>query len=119
MHPKARFLLTVAMDIDPDKEALFNEVYDTEHVPLLMKVPGVLSVMRSTREPLRLAIAGGIKTVTAEGEPKYSAIYELESPDVLTSEAWARAVDQGRWPTEIRPHLSNHRHVLRRILRED
>jgi hypothetical protein len=21
------------MDVDPDKEALFNEVYDTEHVP--------------------------------------------------------------------------------------
>jgi hypothetical protein len=28
---------------DPDKETLFNEVYDTEHVPNLLKVPGVAS----------------------------------------------------------------------------
>lgn len=119
MHPKARYLFIASMDVDPAKEDLFNEVYDTEHVPLLLEVPGVLSVMRSTREPLRLAIAGGVKTVTAEGEPKYSAIYELESAEVLTSDAWAHAVDQGRWPTEVRPHLSNHRHVLRRIRRDD
>ncbi len=26
-----RYYFTVSMDVDPDKEALFNEVYDTEH----------------------------------------------------------------------------------------
>ena len=26
MHPKARFLFTAAMDVDPDKEALFNKM---------------------------------------------------------------------------------------------
>ena len=31
--------LHAAMDVDPDKEALFNEVYDTEHIPLIIKVP--------------------------------------------------------------------------------
>ena len=34
------------MDVDPDKEALFNEVYDTEHVPNLIDVPGVHAVTR-------------------------------------------------------------------------
>ncbi|MCH7930882.1 MAG: hypothetical protein IH906_01540 [Proteobacteria bacterium] len=29
------------MDVEPDKEALFNEVYDEEHVPNPMNVPGV------------------------------------------------------------------------------
>ncbi|GIS89334.1 MAG: hypothetical protein CM1200mP18_20440 [Gammaproteobacteria bacterium] len=42
MSEKARYLFTASMDVDPDKEDLFNEVYDTEHVPLLSKVPGSL-----------------------------------------------------------------------------
>jgi hypothetical protein len=117
MHPKARYLFIASMDVKPEKEALFNEVYDSEHIPLLLKVPGVLSAVRCTNEPLTLAIAGTRKTIVAEGEPRYSAMYELESPEVLVSDAWAKAVDQGRWPTEVRPHLSNHRHVLRKIMR--
>ena len=31
----SKYLFVVSMDVDKDKEALFNEVYDTEHVPLL------------------------------------------------------------------------------------
>jgi hypothetical protein len=38
------------MDVDPDKEALFNEVYDTEHVPNLLKVPGVHAVVGAPGE---------------------------------------------------------------------
>ena len=116
MHPKTKYLFIASMDIDPDKEALFNEVYDTEHVPLVLKVPGVLSAMRTTAEPLRMFIGGETKTIVAEGEARYSATYELESAEVLVSEAWARAVDAGRWPTEVRPFTRNRRHVLRKVL---
>ncbi len=49
-------------------------------------------------------------------EPKYTAVYEIESPDVLTSEGWAAAVDAGRWPTEVRPYTKNRSHVLREII---
>jgi len=35
MPIKAKYLFVASMDVDTDKEALFNEVYDTEHVPLL------------------------------------------------------------------------------------
>jgi hypothetical protein len=38
MPIKSRYLFVVFMDVDPDKEALFNEVYDTEHVPSLLQV---------------------------------------------------------------------------------
>ena len=34
------YLFIASMDVDADKEALFNEVYDTEHIPLILKVPG-------------------------------------------------------------------------------
>ena len=116
MHPKTKYLFTAAMDVDPAKEALFNEVYDTEHVPLILKVPGVLAATRSVSAPLIMVLGGEKKTIVAEGEPRYSAIYELESAEVLTSAAWAQAVDRGRWPSQVRPYTRNRRHTLRKVL---
>jgi hypothetical protein len=113
--PKARYVFIASMDVDPAKEALFNEVYDQEHIPLILKVPGVISARRATTVPLTMIIGGEKKTIVAEGEPRYSAIYELESPDVLVSEGWAKAVDAGRWPAEVRPYTRNRRHVLKKI----
>jgi hypothetical protein len=103
------------MDVDPDKEALFDEVYDQEHVPNLLKVPGVISVTRLTLEPLTLGIGGEKRQIVVEGEPKHSAIYEIESPEVLLSKDWVEAVEAGRWPDQVRPHTSNRRHTLRKV----
>ena len=110
----APYVFTAAMDVQPDKETLFHEVYDREHVPSLLTVPGVIAVARFTREPLTLSIGGEHKTIVIENEPRFSAVYEIENPDVLTSEAWARAVEQGRWPAQVRPYTTNRRHVLHR-----
>ena len=112
---EGNYLFVASMDVAPDKEALFNEVYDTEHVPTLLKVPGVVAVTRLVREPLTMSIGGERRTVEAEGEPKYSAIYEIESPEVLVSREWAEAVEAGRWPDQVRPHTSNRRHVLQKV----
>jgi hypothetical protein len=112
MSPDARYLFSAAMDVSPDKDALFNEVYDKEHVPLLTQVPGVISVARFKRRELTLVLGGKRQTIVIEGEPTYNALYEVSSPDVLTSEAWGKAVDQGRWPGEVRPYTKNRRHVL-------
>jgi hypothetical protein len=114
MNPRTRYLFAASMDVDPDKEALFNEVYDTEHIPELLKVPGVLAVTRMTLAPLKMSIGGEIKSIVADGEPKYSAFYELESAEVLTSAAWAAAVEKGRWPAQVRPYTRNRRHTLRK-----
>ncbi len=116
MHPKAKYIFIASMDVAPGKEGVFNEVYDLEHVPNLLQVPGVLSAVRVTNEPLTMILGGERKTLVAEGEPRYSAIYELESAEVLLSEAWAQAAEKGRWPTEVRPHTRNRRHVLKKIL---
>jgi hypothetical protein len=115
MTGKAQYVFIASMDVDPEKEAIFNEVYDTEHIPLIRKVPGVVSARRCQTVPLTMIIGGEKKTLVAEGEPKYSAIYELESAEVLTSAAWANAVDAGRWPTEVRPFTRNRRHVLKKL----
>jgi hypothetical protein len=110
-----RYVFMVSMDVAPEKEDLFNEVYDREHIPNLLEVPGVLAVTRARSEPFALSIGGERKAMPA-ASPRYTAIYELESPDVLASEAWAQAVEAGRWPGEVRPFTSNRRHALAKVI---
>jgi hypothetical protein len=116
MAVQTRYLFTAAMDVEPDKEALFNQIYDEEHVPLLLTVPGVVSVARFKTETLSMVVGGERRTIVVENEPRYSALYEIESPEVLTSEAWAKVVDRGRWSGEVRPYTKNRRHLLHRRL---
>jgi len=54
----SRYLFTASMDVEPAKEALFNEVYDREHVPTILKVPGVISALRFKRRPLEMILGG-------------------------------------------------------------
>ena len=89
-------LFLVRMDVAHDHEATFNEVYDTEHVPNLAKVPGVQRASRF-KQP-------------SPTEPRYLAAYELDSPDVVASAAFKTAGELGRWPTAVRPHTMN-RHL--------
>jgi len=79
-------------------------------------VPGVIAAARLKKTTLTLLLGGEKKTIVMENEPAYMAIYELESPDVLVSEGWAKAVDSGRWPTHVRPYTKNRRHVMRKIV---
>ncbi len=116
MAGKVNYIFTVSMDVDADKEALLNDVYDTEHIPLILKVPGVVSAKRYKVSPLTLILGGEERTIVMDGEPAYMAVYELESAEVLVSEGWAKAVDAGRWPTQVRPYTKNRRHVLRRMI---
>jgi hypothetical protein len=112
MPIQTRYLFSAAMDVEPAKDALFHEVYEQEHIPLILKVPGVISAARFRKGELTMIIGGERKTITFEHEPVYNALYELESPEVLTSEPWAKAVDAGRWPGQVRPFTSNRRHVM-------
>ena len=113
MPVTAPYLFVVSMDVDPAHEDLFNEVYDNEHIPYLLEVPGVLGAQRMTTEPFKVSIGGEIKDQPA-AKPRYTAIYELETPDALTSDAWKEAVERGRWPS-VRPHTSNRDHKLFRM----
>jgi hypothetical protein len=116
MPVKTKYIFIASMDVEPDKEALLNEVYDTEHVPALLKVPGVVSISRFAAEPFTMSMGGEQRSVEVGAEPKFSAVYEIESPDVLVSDAWAEAVEAGRWPEQVRPFCSNRRQVLRRVI---
>ena len=115
MSQFSKYLFIASMDAEPDKEAIFNDVYNTEHCPLLSQVPGVISIARFETQTLTMIMGGETRTIVVENQPKHHALYELESPEVLTSAAWADAVDSGRWPGQVRPYTQNRRHALLRL----
>jgi hypothetical protein len=97
-------LLLVAMTPAPAVETAFNAWYDTEHVPALARVPGVLSARR-----FRTAAAGG---------PRYVALYHLISPGVVSGPDWKRASESTPMPENIRPQISDRlRLVCRKYVR--
>ena len=111
MTIQTSYLLIISMDVDPAHEDTFNEVYDTEHLPHLLSVPGIKSITRFKGLPFSFAIAGEIKQMPT-ASPVYTALYEIDSPDVLSSPEWAHAVEQGRWATEVRPFTTNRIHCV-------
>ena len=83
-------------------------------MPNLMKVPGVVSVIRLKAEPFAISIGGERRSVAVGGEPVSTAIYEIESPDVLASTEWAAA--RWSWPEEVRSYTTNRRHALQKVI---
>jgi hypothetical protein len=92
------FVFWVMMDVEPHREALFNELYDGEHLPLLLQLPGSVNAIRYRTD--------------APGEPRYLAAYEVERADLPMSPAWNDASDVGRWKPEVRPYTYNKRYIV-------
>ncbi len=88
---KANGLLLVAMTPAPEVETEFNAWYDTEHVPALARVPGVLRARR----------------FRSAGNPRYVALYHLASPAVVAGPEWKRASESTPMPEHVRPHISD------------
>jgi hypothetical protein len=86
-------LLLVGMTPAAGAETEFNAWYDTEHVPALGRVPGVLSARR-----FRAGNTSG---------PQYVALYHLVSPEVITGPDWKRASESTPMPQHIRPQISD------------
>jgi hypothetical protein len=95
---KTKYVFWVMMDVEPHREALFNELYDAEHLPLLSKLPGYVNAVR-------------YRTATA-GEPRYLCVYEVERADLPMSKAWNDTSDIGRWKPEVRPYTYNKKWIV-------
>lgn len=87
----AAALLVVSMDVAPEVEAEFNEWYNTEHLPQLASVPGVIAARR-------FQAAGRVI------EKKYAALYHMTSTEVSRSDAWKKAANT-TWTEKMRPHF--------------
>lgn len=116
MPIETKYFFEVSMDIDADKEDLFNEVYDEEHIPFISTVPGVRAITRAKAEDFTVSIGGNDLQMPAGGVARYVAIYEIDSPDVLASAEWAEQAEKGRWATEVRPHTKNRGHAVRKVI---
>ncbi|MFN8525976.1 MAG: DUF4286 family protein [Chloroflexota bacterium] len=89
MAKKGRGILLVYTDIDEKYDEEFNAWYDTQHLPQLLSIPGMLAGARYT------AVKGG---------PKYLAAYELESVDVLQTPAFKDRV-RPPWDARMSPSI--------------
>jgi len=90
---KTPYVFWVFMDVERHKEALFNELYDAEHLPLLFKLQGCANAVRYRS--------------CAAGEPRYVCVYEVERADLPMSKLWNDTSDIGRWKPEVRPYTYN------------
>ncbi len=95
----------VTFEIAPEDEKDFNEIYDTEHIPNILQVEGVLQVIRlCDAEP------------TAQGWRKYSALYLITRADLPSTPQWKAKSDLGRWAPVIRPRVKARRQRLGRVV---
>ena len=85
-------LLLNSMNCVPEAEAEFNEWYNTEHIPMLAAVPGVLCARRFR---------------ATSANRRYVALYHLTSPDVQATPAWKSAANTP-WTDKMRPHFRDH-----------
>ena len=99
----ADYILVVQLDVDKKHEKEFNELYDNEHVPNLLSVPGVVSGQRYELE------RGG------EDELRYLAVYEIERPDLPESEAWQKAATTPGWMSVRGNITARRRGVFRKM----
>lgn len=92
----AAALFVVAMDIAELAEDEFNDWYNTEHIPLLTAVPGVICARRFR---------------TLRGAPRYAAIYHLAGSHAYASAPWCLA-DQTPWIKRMRRFQSNRQYLM-------
>ena len=85
-------LLLVGMTPGPEVETAFNAWYDTEHVPTLAHVPGVLCARRYR---------------TSGADTKYVALYHLASPGVVDTPEWKQASASTPMPQHVRDQITN------------
>jgi len=95
---KTPYVFWVMMDVEPHREALFNDLYDNEHLPLLLKLPGSVNAVRYR--------------TTAAGQPRYLCAYEVERTDLPMSKLWNDTSDIGRWKPEVRPYTYNRHYIV-------
>ncbi|HEX5317579.1 MAG TPA: hypothetical protein VFW46_00385 [Stellaceae bacterium] len=88
--------LVNAMNVVPEHEAEFNEWYNTEHIPQLSAVPGVVCARRFR---------------ATSANRKYVALYHLETPEVQATPAWKSAADS-EWTRKLRPHFRDHLRIV-------
>ena len=93
-------ILVVQSDIRRELEPDFLKWYDEEHIPERLAVPGFLAARRFRATD---QIIGNTVAVPEQSPPQHLIVYELESPDVLRSEAYQHMIrNPSDWTRRMR-----------------
>ena len=92
----APYCMTITSEIAPEDEAEFNDIYDNDHIPTIMKLDGVTEV-------IRFKDTGP----NEKGFLVYSAIYFMTKENLHLTEEWKALSDTGRWMPVIRPKVKS------------
>jgi len=92
----APFYMMVTFEVAPEDESEFNHIYDHDHIPNILKLKGVIEVIR-----FKDAAPNG------KGLLVYSALYLLAQEDLHQTAEWTRLSDLGRWAPVVRPKLKS------------
>jgi hypothetical protein len=85
-----------AMDIDPQAEEEFNDWYNTEHMPVLSNLPGVLAARRFRAH---------------QGKPSYIALYHVSDLSIYAEPSWS-AVNETAWTERMRRYQHNRTYFM-------
>jgi hypothetical protein len=92
----APYCMFITFEIVPGDEAEFNDIYDNDHLPTILKHPDVLEIVRfKDAEP------------NDRGYLVYSALYMFARENVHLTPEWTALSDLGRWAPVIRPKIKS------------
>jgi hypothetical protein len=89
-------LILSSMDIDESVEDEFNDWYDTEHFPVLTKLPGMLAARRFRAH---------------RGRPRYVALYHVADLAIYALRSWY-SVNDTPWTLRMRRFQSNRTYFM-------
>jgi hypothetical protein len=93
-------VILVSMDVDPDRDQEFNDWYNTEHIPRLSAIPGVVAARR-----FRVSQPGG------NGAPAYVALYHVTCTGIYASQTWVSA-NHTPWMLRMRRFQRNRTYFM-------
>ena len=116
-HNFAKYIYVISMDIPTNKEKLFNTIYTTEHIPYIMKIPGIYSVNQFKTVPANFNKTSLLNLNNLNNDKSnYMTIYYIKSPNIIKSKLWNYEIQQGNWSSKISPFTSNRKHYLYKII---
>lgn len=92
----APFCMMITFEIAPEDEAEFNDIYDNDHIPNILKLKGVIEIIRFKDA-----------APNEKGLLVYSAIYLLAQENLYQTPEWKELSDLGRWAPIIRPKVKS------------
>ena len=92
----APFYMMVTFEIAPEDESEFNDIYDNDHVPNILKLKGVIEVIRFKDA-----------APNEKGLLVYSAFYVLAQENLHQTSEWKELSDLGRWAPVMRPKIKS------------